>query len=179
MEPNKDMQEFLAMLDSNVVSKAEQETKNEMIRKKMLITTYNESLQQNFRREIEFNFEDKITVEDKIKMKNTGWKISDIDIKAIEDFIYGRSTSMQEVLKYALRLYIPQEIYEDILEREEKSKGKMYDIGSTKLNELKDKYIDLENYYAIIEYKSSYNNNQFNNIPVNLPGKYLISTTWQ
>ncbi|GAA0123453.1 hypothetical protein UT300018_27710 [Clostridium faecium] len=164
MESNKEMQDFLALFDSNVVNEAKAETITELVRKKMLVSAYNEELQQKSKREIEFDFTDKDIEVNKVKMKNTGWMFSDIDIKAIEDFIYGRSCSMQEVLKYALRYYIPQEIYEDILKRQGGSKEKVVDISLVKLNELKDKFGDLENYHTMIDYESAYNNNQFSHI---------------
>ncbi|WZL73376.1 hypothetical protein QBE52_01180 [Clostridiaceae bacterium 35-E11] len=164
MESNKDMQDFLALFDSDVVNQAKEETISELLRKKMLISTYNKELQQKSKRKVKFDFPDKDIKINKIEMKNTGWMFGDIDIKAIEDFIYCRSCSKQEVLKYALRHYIPQEIYDDILERKEKSKGRIPDISLVKLNELKDKFGDLENYHAMIDYESAYNNKQFSHI---------------
>lgn len=159
----KDMQEFLNRFDKDFIEETLDESIEEYVKVEMSLGKYNENLKENEDREIIFDFLGPI--DETAKTKHTGWTFYTIDIGAIEDFIFNRSCTKQDVLKYALRHYIPKEIYEIVLSNVEDNKQKKSkDNNNVKLNELKEKYIDINEYHKLIKYKSVYDSDKYNNL---------------
>lgn len=163
MNFDEDMQGFLNLFDKDLLEVTKNESIEEYVKEEMTLGKYNENLKDNEDRDIIFEYLG--LIDETKKTKNTGWTIYAIDIEAIEDFIFNRSCTKQDVLKYALRHYIPKEIYEIVLSNGEVNKQKTpIDNSNLKLNELKEKYADLNEYHKLIKYKSVYVSDKYNNL---------------
>lgn len=163
MEFEEGMQNFLNRFDKGFIEGTLDESIEEYVKVEMTLGKYNENLIENEDREIIFDLLGPI--DETTKTKNTGWTIYTIDIEAIEDFIFNRSCAKQDVLKYALRHYIPKEIYEIVLSDSKVYKQKKsIDNKDAKLNELKEKYSDINEYHKLIKYKSVYDSDKYNNL---------------
>lgn len=104
--------------------------------------------------------------ESKKYIKKIGWEILRIDLMAIEDFISNRKCSKQDVLKYALRYYIPQQFYDiainkiNKLDLEEKINNIKIDRAEKGLeiynNEFKDSMCEVQNEYVDLKIRFSW-----------------------
>lgn len=169
---DKEMQDFLALFGDDLLEESIKKSVKIEIKEKMAISTYNKKIQQQTKREIPFNISYVIKEKDKAKMQNTGWKLFDVDVKAIKDFMYSRvedpshnrNIKMQNVLMYALRHYIPKEIYDDIINRSMDMRKGVIEISDKKVKEFKEYFTDLNRYHSMINYNSVYNSNELNHI---------------
>lgn len=163
MKFDEGMQGFLNLFDNDLLETTKNESIEEYVKVEMTLGKYNESLKENEGRDIIFDFLG--LIDETTKTKNTGWTIYTIDIEAIEDFIFNRSCTKQDVLKYALRHYIPKEIYEIVLlDSKVNKQKKSIDKNNVNLNELKEKYIDINEYHKLIKYKPVYDSDKYNNL---------------
>ena len=81
---------------------------------RMNIKKYNQELEKNSKCTLLVDIEETCLNEfGKIKntLRDIGGNINRLDSLAFKDFIYNRSTSLQEALAYATRFYIPIEVY--------------------------------------------------------------------
>lgn len=131
---------------------------------RLKIDKYNESLMKDTNSIDEYKYKFQIPVvytdNNREKMKSTGWYLYDMDVKAIEDFLLLRNNNtMQEVLKYALRNYIPTNIYYDIY-------NNYIDIKNINDSSYLAKYIEeygnLESYHKSVEYEPVYIDKKYN-----------------
>lgn len=160
MEFEKDMQEFLNRFDKDFIEGTLDESIEEYVKVEMTLGKYNENLKKNEDREIIFDYLEPI--DGTVKTKYTGWTFYTVDIQAIEDFIFNRYCTRQDVLKYALRHYIPKEIYEIVLS--DSSKVNKQNNNKVKLNELKERYKDIDEYHKLIKYKPVYDSDKYNDL---------------
>ena len=159
MEFEENMQRFLNLYDNDLLEGTKNESIEEYVKVKMTLGKYNDSLRENEDRDIIFDFLG--SIDETQKTKSTGWTFYTVDIQAIEDFIFNRSCTRQDVLKYALRHYIPKEIYEIVLLDSRVNKQKN---NKVKLNELKEKYTDINEYHKLIKYKPVYDSDKYNDL---------------
>lgn len=91
-----------------------EDEKIELIKRKMHIDRYNESLKNSSDRQVHFDIEEickKDFGEEIPEKKDTGWYITKLDYYALDDFVWNRSTTRHNTLQYALRYYIPIMVY--------------------------------------------------------------------
>lgn len=159
MKFEENMQVFLNLFDNDLIEGTKDESIEEYVKVEMTFSKYNENLKINEGREVIFDYLG--PVDETKKTKSTGWTFYTVDIQAIEDFIFNRSCTRQDVLKYALRHYIPKEIYEIVLLDSRVNKQKN---NKVKLNELKEKYTDINEYHKVIKYKPVYDSDKYNDL---------------
>lgn len=120
---------------------------DKIVRQEMHIDYYNTRKKSGQNRIIKFDLDN---TNNAIIYKNTGWALSDIDILAIEDFVYNRDCTMQDALKFSLRYYISNEIYSIAYNYMDTK------IMKTMINDYKSKMTNIEIYHNNIGYDSAY-----------------------